>query len=217
VLSTRPFGFLLLPAAKKAEYAIAAAPCSSPERHLRLAKPYNSRPCGTTFELSQFWPGRRVIGGDVHRALSALLLTGAAIYTANTLLLGGKRKVMPNIRPLNRGYHSLRKALLEHGGERAAALSKALDEVNRLRNTRRETTPKLKEWQNSRAQTGKPCWSYARRRASRAAFSRMQCSHSWDAALLKKLGEIEPGFCHRMLKFLRSSLLTLPSAPKTLR
>jgi hypothetical protein len=134
-----------LAGSRKAEYAIAAAPCSSPERHLRLAKPYNFRPCGTTFELSQFWPGRRVIGGDVHRALSALLLTGAAIYTANTLLLGGKRKVMPNIRPLNRGYHSLRKALLEHArGERAAALSKALDEVNRLRNARRETHSQIK-------------------------------------------------------------------------
>ena len=76
----------------------------------------------------------------MHRALSALLLTGAAIYTANTLLLGGKRKVMPNIR-----YHSLRKALLEHArGERAAALSKALDEVNRLRNARRETHSQIK-------------------------------------------------------------------------
>ena len=81
----------------------------------------------------------------MHRALSALLLTGAAIYTANTLLLGGKRKVIPNIRPLNRGYHSLRKALLEHArGERAAALSKALDEVNRLRNARRETHSQIK-------------------------------------------------------------------------
>jgi hypothetical protein len=95
---------------------------------------------GTTFEPNQFWPGRRVFGGDVHRVLSVLLLTGAAIYTANTLLLVGKRKGMPNIRPLNRGYHSLRRALLEQArGEKAAALSKALDEVNRLRNARRET------------------------------------------------------------------------------
>jgi hypothetical protein len=47
----------------------------------------------------------------VHRALSALLLTGAAIYTANTLLLGGKRKVMPNIRPLNRGANGLSSGL----------------------------------------------------------------------------------------------------------
>jgi Protein of unknown function (DUF805) len=42
-------------------------------------------------------------------------------------------------------------------------------------------TPKLKEWQNSRAQTGKPCWNYARRQAFRAmtaAFSRMHYSHS---------------------------------------
>jgi hypothetical protein len=84
-----------------------------------------------------------VIGGDVIGRY--VLLTGAAIYTANTLLLGGKRKVMPNIRPLNRGYHSLRKALLEHArGERAAALSKALDEVNRLRNARRETHSQIK-------------------------------------------------------------------------
>jgi hypothetical protein len=37
-----------------APYAIAAAPCSSPERHLRLAKPYNFRPCGTTSNSASF-------------------------------------------------------------------------------------------------------------------------------------------------------------------
>jgi len=48
-------------------------------------------------------------------------------------------------------------------------------------------TPKLKEWQNSRARTAKLCWSYARGRASRAmtAAWRMHYSHSCDAALLK--------------------------------
>ena len=86
-----------------------------------------------------------MIGGGVNRAISALLLTGAAIYTANTLLLGGKRKVPHNVRHMNRGYHSLRKALLEHArGERAAAISKALDEVNRLRDARRETHSQIK-------------------------------------------------------------------------
>ena len=102
-----------------------------------------------------------MIGGGVNRAISALLLTGAAIYTANTLLLGGKRKVTHNIRPINRGYHSLRKALLEHArGERAAAISKALDEVNRLRTLGAKPTLKSKDWQNSSAQTVKRCWSY---------------------------------------------------------
>ena len=52
---------------------------------------------------------------------------------------------MNNILTINRGYHSLRKALLERArGERAAATCKALDEVNRLRVARRETHSQIK-------------------------------------------------------------------------
>jgi hypothetical protein len=81
----------------------------------------------------------------VHRVLSAVLLTGAAIYTAKTFLLGAKRNLTHTIRPLNTGYHSLSKALLDHArGERASAISKALNEVNRLRDARRETHSQIK-------------------------------------------------------------------------
>jgi hypothetical protein len=91
----------------------------------------------------------------VHRVLSAVLLTGAAIYTAKTFLLGAKRNLTHT--PLNTGYHSLSKALLDHArGERASAISKALNEVNRLRDARRETHSQIKRmakltsanWQN---------------------------------------------------------------------
>jgi hypothetical protein len=100
---------------------------------------------GTTSYRSQFCQRWRVIGGDVHRVLSAVLLTGAAIYTAKTFLLGAKRNLTHTIRPLNTGYHSLSKALLDHArGERASAISKALNEVNRLRDARRETHSQIK-------------------------------------------------------------------------
>jgi hypothetical protein len=64
----------------------------------------------------------------VHRVLSAVLLTGAAIYTAKTLLRGAK--------DLTHTTHAR--------GERAAAISKALNEVNRLRDARRETHSQIK-------------------------------------------------------------------------
>jgi hypothetical protein len=50
-----------------------------------------------------------------------------------------------NIRPMNAGYRSLRKALLDHNSRgRAAAISKALTEVDRLQDARLETQSHIK-------------------------------------------------------------------------
>ena len=65
---------------------------------------------------------------------------GGMFLLGSVIGRGSEVVLTQNIRAMSAGYHSLRTALLDqHSGDRAAAISRALAEFERLRNTRLET------------------------------------------------------------------------------
>ena len=66
--------------------------------------------------------------------------SGGMLLLGRVIGRGSEVVLTQNIRPMSAGYHSLRTALLDQDSrDRAAAISRALAEFERLRNTRLET------------------------------------------------------------------------------